>query len=316
MTQIRCRYLSVPQNHRDCSIWYLFCSCFGYLYDGIRIPIFSIKIQAQSSKMPLLLWPESNLLKGLAFTVPHLTSENSPGFSFVAIASAPDKTQCPRKKRLSADCHKYRDKLRSTLTTTKIKSFTQKTIFHNNAPDLHIRSWQKIWTFAQISIQHPHQHVPQIKTNYIFIKWYIREHPFNLLDPTFGHSNKLNGCSLRQLRTYYDWGILHLSFLHCLWWPFSQRVKEYLFLYLRASLGVMVYVTRQNWAKSSSISVSFFGLWRFSHISEWRPIVGILPLPSHGDDVPTGSRAWELSLLLCWLDKPISDPNIIFCFFL
>ena len=153
-------------------------------------------------------------------------------------------------------------------------------------------------------------------TNYILIKWYIREHPLNLLDPTFGHSNKLNGCSLRQLSTYYDWGILHLSFLHCLWWPFSQRVKEYLFLYLRASLGVMVYVTRQNWAKSSSISVSFFGLWRFSHISEWRPIVGILPLPSHGDDVPTGSRAWELSLLLCWLDKPISDPNIIFCFFL
>ena len=166
MTQIRCRYLSVPQNHRDCSIWYLFCSCFGYLYDGIRIPIFSIKIQAQSSKMPLLLWWESNLLKGLAFTVPHLTSENSPGFSFVAIASAPDKTQCPEEEaalswlpqisgQIAIHSHHYQD-----------KKFHQKTIFHNNAPDLHIRSWQKIWTFAQISIQHPHQHVPQIKKEF------------------------------------------------------------------------------------------------------------------------------------------------------
>ena len=70
------------------------------------------------------------------------------------------KHNAPRKKRLSADCHKYRDKLRSTLTTTKIKSFTQKTIFHNNAQDLHIRSNK------QISIQHPHQHVPQIKKEF------------------------------------------------------------------------------------------------------------------------------------------------------
>ena len=39
------------------------------------------------------------------------------------------KHNAPRKKRLSADCHKYRDKLRSTLTTTKIKSFTKKLFF-------------------------------------------------------------------------------------------------------------------------------------------------------------------------------------------
>ena len=167
MTQIRCRYLSVPQNHRDCSIWYLFCSCFGYLYDGIRIPIFSIKIQAQSSKMPLYycgrsqasskVWPSQ-------FPISHLRSALLS--HLLQLPPRQIKHNAPRKKRLSADCHKYRDKLRSTLTTTKIKSFTQKTIFHNNAPDLHIRSWQKIWTFAQISIQHPHQHVPQIKKEF------------------------------------------------------------------------------------------------------------------------------------------------------
>ena len=174
----------------------------------------------------------------------------------------------------------------------------------NNSPD-----------HGRVKVCHLSQNFStQITSREYFSVFWTDLHPNG---PSWGLIEHLGCQSLKERffrDTLYDWGILHLSFLHCLWWPFSQRVKEYLFLYLRASLGVMVYVTRQNWAKSSSISVSFFGLWRFSHISEWRPIVGILPLPSHGDDVPTGSRAWELSLLLCWLGKPISDPNIIFLF--